>query len=174
MLSILRRRANKVYHKPPATIHLTVSSHFSNTTIQNHIFCNYFIHILFNVFHVFYWLTVIKPQKNTSTGFISNTAFCSSRAALMRSVRFVTSSSQPGRTTGCPNTPPHSWPSFAGSKPATHQMQGQWLSTAGTSVFLWFFLTFQFLHYLEQKKKRKTFLIVEPKENKFDPQNTYV
>lgn len=60
------------------------------------------------------------------------------RAAPMKNVKFVTSSSQPGQTMGSLNTPHPSWLFCAGWRHATHQTRVPWSSTAG----VFFALTF--------------------------------
>lgn len=56
---------------------------------------------------------------------------CVCRTALMRSERWDSSSSWPGRITGCRSTLLPFWPSCAVWRPATLQMPGPWWCTAG-------------------------------------------
>lgn len=56
---------------------------------------------------------------------------CVFRTAPARRGRWGSSSSRPGQTTGCPSTPPPSWPSSGGWNRAILQTQGPWWYTAG-------------------------------------------
>lgn len=77
------------------------------------------------------FVDIYKNYRITKSLYLTPRLICSTRAAQMRSVKSVTSSLQPGQTTGCLNIPPPSWPSFAGSRPAILQMRDPWLSIAG-------------------------------------------
>lgn len=64
---------------------------------------------------------------------------CVCRTALMRSERWDSSSSWPGRITGCRSTLLPFWPSYGVWRPATLQMPGPWWCTAGQPACKIFF-----------------------------------